>query len=180
VFEGNTDKDGDVRIYGYKDGHVAMMVAPNTDLPGIGKLTEVKRPRINNKGQIIFLGSTDAGWGLYEITEGKLSALLLPGADLGDGVKLAQVLDKDGSAALSDSGNVGVVAVLDNNAGTGIYLIKDGKPVLVARDGSTLTGLGALDNADGEHVALNASDQVAFQGAFKDGHTGMLLATPLP
>jgi hypothetical protein len=177
VFEGHNDKDSDTRIYGYKTGKVTTLVAPNTDYPGIGKLTEVKRPRINNKSEVIFLGSTDAGWGLYHLAGGTFSALLLPGAALPDGAKLDHVLDKDGSAALADSGNVGVLGVLLADGGTGVYLLAGGQIVPVARDGVTLQGLGALDNADGEHVALNANNQVAFQATFKDGHTGLILAT---
>src|SRR5262249_22568127 len=61
VFEGTTDKDDAVRIYRYQAGKVTMLVEPNTDITGIGKLTDVKRPRLNNKGDMIFLGSTGAG-----------------------------------------------------------------------------------------------------------------------
>ena len=181
VFEGTTDKDDNVRIYQSKDAKITTLVEPDTDISGIGKLTQVKRPRLNNNGEMIFLGQTDPGWGLYHLTaDNKFSAILLPGADLRDGSTLDQVLDKDGSAALADSGGVVMLLQRAADSSVGVYLLHGGQLATVARNGMDLAGVGTIDDASGEHVALNSADQVAFQAKFKDGHTGLLLATPVP
>ena len=181
VFEGTTDKDDNVRIYQSKDAKITTLVEPDTDISGIGKLTQVKRPRLNNNGEMIFLGQTDPGWGLYHLTaDNKFSAILIPGADLRDGSTLDQVLDKDGSAALVDSGDVAMLLQRAADSSVGVYLLHGGQLATVARNGMDLAGVGTIDDAAGEHVALNSADQVAFQAKFKDGHTGLLLATPVP
>jgi hypothetical protein len=186
VFEGTTDKDDNVRIYQYKDGKITTLAAPDTDLPGIGKVAEVKRPRLNNQGEMIFLGRTDPGWGLYHLmADGKFSAILTPGADLRDGSKLDQVLDKDGSAALADSGDIVMILMRATDSSLGVYVMHAGQLVNVAHNGLDLPGVGTIDvltqpSGQYEHVALNSVGQVAFPATFKDGHTGLVLATPVP
>ena len=47
-----------------------------------------------------------------------------------------------------------------------------------------LPGLGAIDYVQGDnddaYIAINSLDQVAFAAKFKDGHIGLILATPVP
>jgi hypothetical protein len=186
VFEGTTDKDDSVRIYQYKDSKITTLVEPNTNIAGIGMLAEVKRPRLNNQGEMIFLGRPDTSWGLYHMTaDGKLSAILTPGADLKDGNKLDEVIDKDGSAALADSGDIVMILKRAADSTLGVYVMHAGQLVDVAPIGTNVPGAGTIDvlsqpSGQYEHVALNSVGQVAFPATFKDGHTGLVLATPVP
>ncbi len=181
VFEGTTDKDDSVRIYQYKDGQITALAAPDTDLTGIGKLVEVKRPRLNNNGAMIFLGRTDAGWGVYSLADGKFSAVVQPGADLRDGSKLDEAVDKDGSDAIADSGDIAMLLTRAADSTRGVYVMHAGQLVNVAHNGMDLAGVGTVDDlGDDEHVAINSAGQLAFQVPFKDGHTGLILATPIP
>jgi hypothetical protein len=181
VFEGRIDRGDATGIYMVgADNKVVAVAAPDTALPGGGKLQEVQNGRLNNKGEVAFLGRTDAGWGVYKMADGKITAVATPGADLREGAKLDTVTAKDGSLALSDSGDVAMQVELDGNAGHAVYLFHGGQLEAVAREGMDLPGVGAVDNDASEHVALNSQGQVAFQAKLKDGRTALVVATPIP
>lgn len=179
AFEGRIDKDGASGIYLSQAGKIKLIAGPDTVVTG-GKLAEVQGPRLNNKGEVIFLGRTDAGWGLYRMAEGKLSAVAQPGATLRDGAKLGEVQSKDGSLSLADSGDIAVRVRLDSNGGDAVYLVRGDQILPVVRAGTDLAGVGTVDDAESEHVAVNNLGQVAFQAKLKDGRTALVLATPLP
>jgi hypothetical protein len=183
VFEATTDKsNGDVSIYLSQGGKITTLAAPNTNVPGIGQFVAVKRARMNNQGTVVFLGQADSSgnWGLYQWSNGKVSALLQPNGSLGDGTKLDTVLDKDGSEAIADTGDVAVL--VQHGGDNAVYLIHGGQPISVAHSGQNLGSIGTIDqvvNPSGqfEHVALNTVPQIAFPATFKDGHAGLVLAT---
>jgi hypothetical protein len=186
VFEGTVDKTGDVGIYLSKDGKITEVASTDTMVPGgTEQFTGVAEPRLNNKGDVIFLGNTSAGWGAYRLASGdtKLTTLVQAGTKLKDGTALDQVHEKYGTTALSDSGDAAMVLNL-SSGGAAIYLIQGSDATAVAKDGDDLPGIGAIDyvlGSDvGDYLGINATDQVAFSAMFKDGHMGLILATPVP
>jgi hypothetical protein len=186
VFEGTVDKTSDVGIYLSKDGKITAIATPDTTVPGgTEKFSAVAEPRLNNKGDVIFLGNTSAGWGAYRLAanDTNLTPLVQAGAALKDGTALDQVHEKYGTTALSDSGDTAMVVNL-GGGGAAVYLISSSNAAAVAKDGDNLPGVGAIDyvlgdNA-GDYVSINSADQVAFSAKFKDGHMGLILATPIP
>jgi hypothetical protein len=185
VFEGTTDKASTVGIYLSQNGKITPLVTPDTNIPGVGMLLEVKRPRLNNQGEVVFLGMTSAGWGIFSMSGNTLAPVIQPGAGLGDGTKLGQILDKDGSVALAASGDIALLGQRAADSSNAVYLLHGGQLVDVAPIGTNVPGAGTIDglvNASGqfEHVALNSVGQVTFPATFKDGHTGLVLATPVP
>jgi hypothetical protein len=181
VFEGETDKLGAAGIYLSVKGQITAVATPNTKVPGgSDTFMAVQAPRLNNQGQVIFLGQTAAGWGLYESANNQLTPLVQPGLALKDGVTLDQLSTEYGSTALTASGDIAMLLKLGNSAGDGVYLMRGMELAVVARDGMDLPGVGMLDTAKGQYVGINSAGQVAFQANFKDGHVGLVLATPVP
>jgi hypothetical protein len=185
VFEGTTDKISDVGIYLFKDGKITAVATTNTTVPGgTETFSAVADPRLNNQGDVIFVGNTSAGWSLYRLAAGdtKLTPLVQAGTKLKDGAALDQVYEKYGTTALSDTGDVAMVLTL--GTGAAIYLMHGSDLTAVAHDGMDLPSLGAIDYVQGDnvgdYVAINSLDQVAFAAKFKDGHIGLILATPIP
>jgi hypothetical protein len=112
------------------------------------------------------------------LADGKLSALVEAGATLREGDKLDQVQTKDGSISLSDSGDVAIRVEL-NGGGAAVYLQHAGQLLRVAAASMDLAGVGTVDDAESEHVAVNTLGQVSCQVKLTDGRTALILATPV-
>jgi hypothetical protein len=184
VFEGTTDKTGAAGIYLSKDNKITAIATLDTMVPGgTETFTAVAEPRLNNKGDVIFLGKTSVDWGLYRLasTDTKLTAVVEAGTTLKDGAALDKVHESYGTTALSDSGDVAMVLNLGGGAGAAIYQLHGSDLTAVAHDGMDLPGIGAIDFVQGknvgDYIGINNADQVAFSAQFKDAHIGLILAT---
>lgn len=187
VFEGTTDKIDAVGVYLFKDGQITAVATTNTTVPGgTEAFSAVADSRLNNKGDVIFLGNTSAGWSLYRLaaTDTKLTTLVQAGAKLKDGATLDEVYEKYGTTSLSHSGDVAMVLSLGAGAGAAIYVLHGSDLTAVAHAGMDLPGIGAIDFVQGDnvgdYVGINDVDQVTFAAKFKDGHIGLILATLIP
>jgi hypothetical protein len=183
VFEAITDKDDTSGIYLSENGAIKAIASTGMDAPGGGTFADVQSPRLNNKGEIVFLADAGSGWGAYSVVDGKLTAVLAHGATLRDGATVDQVKNEDGhqdgTLALSDAGDVALHVDLSGNAGHAIYLLHGSQLVLVAQAGTDLGAVGIVDDAGGNQVAVNNQGQVAFQVKLTDGRTALVLATPV-
>jgi hypothetical protein len=180
VFEGKTDKADTNGIYLAANGTIKAIAAAGTEVGnGATKepLQDVQNGRLDNLGEVIFLGETAAGWGLYRFANDKIETLAAPGATLRDGAKVGEVLQKDGTISLSPGGTVAMIAQLDGGDDA-VYLLQGDQARLVAKADLELPGVGTVDEAEGEHVAVNDLGQVAFQAKLADGRTALVLASP--
>jgi hypothetical protein len=181
VFQGTTAKTPANGIYLAIPGKSILPVATtDVPVPGGGRFAEAKFPHINNQDEVIFAGHTDAGWGVFRWQESKLTALLVPGADLRDNNKLDEVYSQEGSIALADSGDAAIMLKFASDGSSGVYLLQNDQPVMAARDGMDLPGIGKINAIDPAHVAVSSAGQVAFSAALVDGNTVLVLATPVP
>jgi hypothetical protein len=180
AFRANVTKDGNTwtGIYLWQDGKISPLITLETDAPGGGKFQEALDPRINNKGQIAFLGRTAGGLGLYLLDGGKIQPIASPGQDLPGGGKLETAVTRECTHALANSGSMAMLLDLAEG-GRGAYAFRDGSLQVVARPGMDLPGIGTLENAE-TCAAVGNLGHVAFQANLKDGKIALVLATPTP
>jgi hypothetical protein len=180
AFRANVTQDGSTwtGIYLYQDGKITPLVTPATDAPGGGKFQAAFDPRINNKGQIAFMGQINDMMGLYLIDNGKISAIATPDMDLPGGGKLDAPSTSECALSLSQAGALTMLLKLDSG-GTGVYVYENGKLDVVARPGMELPGVGTLDGI-GSCAALGNLGHVAFQANLKGDKVALVLATPVP
>lgn len=167
-------------VYLFDSGKIKPLVTPATDAPGGGKFTQAIDPRLNDNGQIAFMGETAAGLGvyLYEIASGQIKALATPGMTLPGGGKLDGAATSECALAINAAGAVAMLLKVDDGS-MGVYTYHDGLVDGVAHAGMTLPGVGAFDTA--EHcVAIGKQGDVAFQANLHDDRKALVLATPAP
>jgi len=69
VFEGHVGTDGTPGIFLSQDGKISAIATTATMAPEGAKFTDLQSPRLNNKGQILFLGDAGNGWGVYSMAD---------------------------------------------------------------------------------------------------------------
>jgi hypothetical protein len=146
--------------------------------PEGGVFRSVEEPRLNDRGVLAFFGET-GDRAVYLAREGQISRLVGPGTLLPEGARVGTLITGAGSLALNQEGAVLMTLRPENRAGAGIFLYQDGALWPVALPGTILAGIGPLDDV-GPDLALNDHGQVAFQADLADGHTALVLATPVP
>jgi hypothetical protein len=178
VFRANVTRGGDTwtGIYRFHDGKITPVVTPETDAPGGGKFVQALDPRINNQGQIAFLGGTADGLGVYRIDNGQIKALIAPGSDLPGGSKLDGAATTECGLQINQSGAVAMLLMLDDG-GMGVYVYRDDTLDVVSRPGMELPGVGAVE--DNAHcVAISNTGHVAFEAHLAGDKVALVLATP--
>jgi hypothetical protein len=145
VSKGNDSWTG---IYLYDSGKIKPLVTTATDAPGGGTFTQAIDPRINNNGQVAFMGGTDAGMGvyLYDLASGQIKPLATPGMDLPGGGKVDGTSNSECALAINQSGAVAMLLMVDDGS-MGVYSYHDGQLDVVAHAGMDL-GVGTFDTAD--------------------------------
>jgi hypothetical protein len=180
VFRANVTKDGDTwtGIYRFEDGKITALVTPATDAPGGEKFQQALDPRINNQGQVAFLGGTSAGLGVYLIDNGQIKALAEPGKELPGGAMLEGAATTECGLQINQSGAVAMLLMLADG-GMGVYAYQNGKLELVARPGMELPGVGTVED-DAHCVAISNLGHVAFEAHLQGDKVALVVATPEP
>jgi len=144
-------------------------------------------PALNAAGDTVFIATHTAGFGIYRVSAGTLTAILDSGDDVPQ--QPGATFFALGNLSVSARGSVAFTARYSGGSGDeGLYL-HDGvnlRRVIDESDtslGLTITNLhmlattGNSGGADGKPNALNSSDSIAFRAELTGGEEAVLLAT---
>jgi Matrixin len=164
-------------------GQIAQLVHAGDPAPGGGAFRSVEYPRINLAGDVLFVGDVTPppgrhiDVGVYLYRNGTIMRVAAPGDPLPGGGNLVHAYPL---ASLTATGTVAFASELDSDTlgfgfDTGAYTWANGKLRLVARTGSSLPGLGVLDELDFPAVAVNDAGRVLFS-VFASSEQGDVVA----
>jgi hypothetical protein len=173
--------------YLWDKGPITPVAAAGTDSPGGGKLADFYGLWLNHSTRSVLVMSalTRGGVGtrgLYQITNGRVTPLVLPGQEMPGGGKLAVI---NAVSSPNDTDQYALLASLGDGATAAYLLDASGKLSLVLKSG-TVTDLGAIASlgtpasaelASGD-IALNNRGQVALSARIMGGPAVILLLTP--
>jgi len=164
-------------------GGIERIVGAGDPAPGGGVFRSGEFPTINAGGDVVFIGDLtpppgrhlDMGVVLYR--DGHILPIARPGQSMPGGGHLVQAF---ALAGLNDQGEVGFGGLLDSDTlglgyDTGVYTWSNGTLQLVARTGTSLAGLGLLDEVDFPSVAINDRGRLLF-AADAQGDEGFAVA----
>jgi hypothetical protein len=196
TFEGQVDGDASFGAYMWKDGVIAEVVRQGTPAPdATGKATaknfnSLLGPIANVNGDVLTLGNTDDGWGVYLWTaaDKKLVRIVGPG-DTVDGKKVFTISASfRNDIRFGDDGSILFCAQFDDTGSggdRGIYLRKpDGTLIPIAKKGQDLgNGIGAIDVLEGDiggdsGLGFSTNGNIVFPMTNTAGARQLILATP--
>jgi hypothetical protein len=194
TFEGQVDGDDNYGAYMWKDGVITELVRWNTPAPdAAGKPTasnfdEMRGPIANAKGDVVMLGHTADGWGVYLWTgaDKKLVRIVGPG-DTVDGAKVNQVANSfRNDIRIGDDGSILFVARFDDQDQglRGLYLRQpDGTLTTVVKTGNDLLGIGKVDVLQGDiggdsGLGYSTNGHITVPVNTSDGKRQLILAIP--
>jgi len=193
-----------VYLWDAPKGTIVKVAQQGDPAPG-GKTYRVAYdPRINERGDVVFIGDVSPGPGfgeasgvyLFDRTKGTTTVVAEPGTVMPGGGLFVRASGQTGSLGINSSGDVAFNALLDtdaNNDGeqdTGLYLWSHGTLTLITRSGSQIPGVGTVAGLRppglggagfpfvGSGAAMNDSGQVFFQVTLTDGTGVLLIASP--
>ncbi len=183
---GNSDNQA---IYRGEGGGLTRIARTGVAAPGgLGQVTALSAPYLNDSGQVAFVASISGvagpGEGIFRGTGGQLTPLLHSGEEALDGNGR---LEHFTGMAFNEAGVVAALFTLQGTSGGAtddhaLYLSDGQERVRVAREGGTLSGasivslefLGGYQGGSG----LNRHGQVAFRATLDNGTSGLFLFTP--
>jgi hypothetical protein len=196
TFEAQVDGDDNFGAYMWKDGTLTELVRQGSAEPDAtgkattNKFSELRGPIANVNGDVLILGNTDAGWGVYLWTaaDKKLVRIVGPG-DTVDGKKVFTTSASfRNDIRIGDDGSILFCAQFDDTGSggdRGIYLRKpDGTLVTVAKKGQDLgNGIGTIDVLEGDiggdsGLGFSTNGKITFPVTAADGKRQLVLATP--
>jgi hypothetical protein len=135
-------------------GKITSIAHVGQAAPGGGIFYVAYDPEINNRGDIIFTGTLNAGLnqsGLFRYSQGALTAIVRPGDAMPGGGHLVTISQITGNQKhINNQGDIVFTATLDTTTGgvpdTGLYLWSKGQLSLVARSGTVLPGIGTIQS----------------------------------
>jgi hypothetical protein len=177
----------------WQDGTLTELVRLKSKSPDKdGKETasefdELRGPIANSKGDVVTMGHTAEGWGVYlrKASDGKLVRIAGPGDTIAGG-KLAQVgFSYRNDVRIGEDGSVLFVAIFDNEERALFHRQPDGTISTVARVGQELTGLGKVTGiglaiGGDSGLGISTDGKLAFPASTEDGKTHLVLAVPAP
>ena len=145
----NRPSDG-VYVWHAGSNAIEAIAQAGDPAPGGGVFMRATIPRVNARGDVLFLGRLQQGtqfvYGLYLASRGTVVAIAKPGDVMPDGWGLNSVVLGETSATLNDSGDVAFVAqTVQRETGLlsgAVYASSHGALRLVARVGSVILGAG--------------------------------------
>jgi hypothetical protein len=189
---GPADAPGD-SAYLWENGTLTPVAVPGMAAPEGGKIGDVWVARVNNQNRsVLVLASRSTGGrlGLYRFTDGKLTALVVPGQALPDGGKLSDiVLGNYGVSPANELGQHAFMAKLGDGSTAAYLLDPDGKLSPILKSGQvtalgkiTLIGVSTRPSGGiirgGFGIGLNRQGQVALNVSIDGGPTTLVLLTP--
>ena len=155
--------------------------------PGGGVFVRATIPRVNARGDVLFLGRIRYGsrlvYGLYLASQGRIVAIAKPGDVMPDGWSFDSLVLSESSATLNDSGDVAFVAQTlrreTGDRGAAVYASSHGDLRLVARVGSVILGAGYDVTSISPNVpaaVINQRGQVVLQAQTFSGRQALLEA----
>jgi hypothetical protein len=185
-------------------GTIVKVAQQGDPAPG-GKTYRVAfDPRINERGDVVFIGDVSPGAGLdeargvylYDRAKGTTAVVAQPGRAMPGGGLLVKASSQTGNLGFNSAGDVAFSGLLDTDANhdgeqdTGLYLWSKGTLTLITRSGSQIPGVGTVAGLRppglggagfpfvGSGAAMNDSGQVFFQVTLTDGVGVLLIASP--
>jgi hypothetical protein len=165
-------------------------------------------PRINNQGEVVFIGcvqllpavSCGTQRGVFLYKDGIVSAVVYPGQVFtanGDSYTAVRASNIVNNYFINDGGEVVFVlqynadANADSHNDSGVFTLSDGSYGVVAKSGDVIPGVGTIrhiekpvinpttnTSAPQGYSVNNNRGQVIFQATLNDGTGSLLLATP--
>jgi len=185
-------------------GQIRSIAHIGDPAPGGGTFQYAYAAKVNNSGQIVFLGALaahpkgtghlplDSNSGVFLHSGDKNIALVRPGDALPGGGRLATAGFFTIDVWINNAGVVSFSAQLDTSTGgvpdTGLYTWSSGTLTLVARSGTVIPGVGTIQALQPpvavgapypvSGAAINDRGQIVFQATLTAGRGVILLATP--
>ena len=193
-----------VYLWDAPKGTIVKVAQQGDPAPG-GKIYLVAfDPRINERGDVVFIGDVSPGTDLgeasgvylYDRVKRTTTVIAEPGTPMPGGGLFVKASGQTASLGINSSGDVAFSGLLDtdaNNDGeqdTGLYLWSKGTLTLITRSGSQIPGVGTVAGLRppglggagfpfvGSGAAMNDSGQVFFQVTLTDGTGVLLIASP--
>ena len=182
-------------------GKILAIANAGDPTPGGGELVTTGIPRINDRGDVAFLGffafdptTVFNPTGLFLHHRHALTRIAGPGDLMPGGGHVTFISDIDWNVGLNNRGELAFCTGLDNGE-EGIYTYSHGSIHLVARTGTVIPGVGTIFSLEmGNPVVpgsppaaagwptsgsqLNDRGQAVFGCTLVDGRGALLLATP--
>lgn len=181
-------------LYRVSTGNVTSLVHQGDPKPGGGTFDFAFNGRLNNVGDVSFIGGVSGGTGVFlRDHDGSITAVAAPGYSLPGGT-MTNTTFNQGSHDINNAGQVAFVAQLDADINgdsiqdTGVYLYDAGAIRTVVRTGTVIPGLGTVVHVNNPFfvggtfpwplVHLNERGQVLTQVVMDTGLTHVVVATP--
>lgn len=173
-------------------GPIEVIARRGDPAPGGGTFNWAWGGRINNRGDVVYIGWLDAAVGVFVNRNGVNSAVARTQDAAPGGGHYFNFGCNQGNYGIADDGKIAFGAVLDTDndydtwEGTGMFVSGGpGGVVQVARTGTVLPGIGTVASvgydapcAAGTGGLINNRGQVLFMAILTNGDQVMLLATP--
>lgn len=180
-------------------GKITSLAHQGQPAPGGGAYRLAYSPRLNNRGEVAFIGDLTPPPGLVQQTgvflysKGTVRPIARPGDALPGGGRMVTATNTPLGYSLNNRGEVSFAASLDTDGdgisdAAGLYVAGSVGPMrLVARTGTVIPGLGTIAffsfPTDASRVnfagaVLNDNGQLLFQATLTDGRGVLLVASP--
>jgi hypothetical protein len=194
---------GSVYVKSGATGQITSIAHAGDPAPGGGVFRQALFPEINDRGDVLFTGdltpAPDANQvlGVFLDLGGKIIPVARPGDAVPGGGHLVTASVRTGNTHLNNEGDVVFTALLDTTHNgipdTGLFEWSHGNLSLIARSGTTLSGVGTVENLNfggtavqplplsfipNSGVSNNDPGQVLFGATLEDGRGVLLLDTP--
>jgi len=172
AFEARLTSPAGYGVFLYSEGTILKVVGVGDPSPDGSPFRFLSDARVNEAGQVAFLGGSQSSFGIYLSSAGTITRLA---ARVGDPVPGGGTI-RGFSVPLSLNA-VGLVAFSASlaPAGSGVLLASKTGLTTIARDGAPAPGGGAF--AQIGSPSLNDAGQIAFQALLSTGGIGLFLFT---
>jgi len=177
-------------------GQIISIAHQGDAAPGGGVFRHAWGPIVNDNGQILFVGDLtvappdnpnlfDVSQGLYLFNGSLTVPVVRPGDALPDGT-MKTVSDSVNGHHLNNRGEISFLAALNTGDLEAIYVKSGNAFRLVAKSGTSIPGVGTIDNFDTAGSPLfggavnNDRGQVIFSANLVGGGAALIVATPTP
>lgn len=172
AFAALVNGSGPSGVFLWSNGQITLQVPTFSAVPG-GTLANAQFVSLNNAGQIAFVGQTfeqQPKTGVYLLSQGSVSAVILPGQTSPEGNLFTQGLN----TAVDNQGRVIFLGRTNNSLST-IYAFADNQLSRLAGQGDFIPGAARFRSAS--PFALNDAGQVLLLGSTFPGGTGLFIGS---
>lgn len=194
--EGDAD-DGRNSAYRWEKGTITPLVMARSDAPGGGKIARIHRAWANDKNRNVLimarLNNAESGAaGLYLLSEGKLTPVVVRGQEMPGGGQFRDMLSNGfGVSPPNSLGQHAFTSTLADGSTAAYLMDADGKLSLIMKSGAPtefgkISGIGVAGSRPGTSLiagswglALNSKGHVALPVQIDGGLHAIILLTPV-